>query len=150
RAHAIAKPKTLAIQAHRYRADILAHIVNNRTRNLRATSVHAPGGQMRIGPFEILETIGSGGGGVVYRAHHTELDRVVALKQIRLAPGPEADRAAERFAREAKAMAAIESDHVVRLYSYQTIDGKPTLEMEFVDDGSVETRLGSGELGAEG
>jgi tRNA A-37 threonylcarbamoyl transferase component Bud32 len=101
---------------------------------------------MRIGPFEILETIGSGGGGIVYRAHHTELDRIVALKQIRLAPGPETERAAQRISREAKAMAAIESDYVVRLYSFQILDGKPTLEMEFVDDGSVETQNAAGPL----
>ena len=70
---------------------------------------------MKIGPFEILETLGGGGSGTVYKARHETLGRVVAVKQLHRHVS-EGDRTFERFRREAQMMAAIRSDHVVTLY----------------------------------
>jgi eukaryotic-like serine/threonine-protein kinase len=92
---------------------------------------------MKIGQFEVLSTLGSGGSGIVYKARNEVLGRVIALKQLNR-PVKEGDRVFERFRREAQLMAAIESDHVVRLYSYCAVDGRPLLEMEYLDGGSLE------------
>jgi len=98
---------------------------------------------MKIGPFEILETIGGGGSGIVYKARHDTLGRVVALKQLNRQVH-EGDAAWSRFAREAAVMASIRSEHVVTLYSFQVLDGRPVLEMEFLEHGSLEDVMRGG------
>lgn len=100
---------------------------------------------MKIGPFEILETLGGGGSGIVYRARHETLGRVVAVKQLNRHV-QEGDRTFERFRREAQIMAAIRSDHVVTLYSYQVVDGRPLLEMECLERGSLERVMNQGPI----
>jgi serine/threonine protein kinase len=100
---------------------------------------------MRIGPFEILETVGGGGSGIVYKARNETLGRVVAVKQLNKQVH-EGDRAFNRFRREAQIMASIRSPHVVTLYSYQVVDGRPLLEMECLEHGSLEDLLSAGPL----
>jgi serine/threonine-protein kinase len=89
---------------------------------------------MKLGPFEILETLGGGGSGIVYRARHEALGRIVALKQLNRRV-QEGDRAFERFLREAQLMGKIRSDHIATLYSFQVIEGRPVLEMECLEHG---------------
>ena len=100
---------------------------------------------MKIGPFEILSTLGSGGSGIVYRAKNETLGRIVALKQLNRQV-KEGDRIFERFKREAQLMASIHSDHVVTLYTYQIVDERPLLEMEYLEGGNLETLMASGPL----
>ena len=70
--------------------------------------------------LEILELIGKGGMGAVYKARQTQLDRLVALKI--LPPGIGADPAfAERFAREAKALAKLNHPGIVTLYEFGSV-----------------------------
>lgn len=76
----------------------------------------------RLGPFEILASVGAGGMGRVYKAIDTRLGRVVAIKTI-----DEAHR--DRFDREARAIAALNHPHICRLYDV----GPNYLIMEFVD-----------------
>jgi len=102
---------------------------------------------MQIGAFEILDTIGAGTSGVVYRARHVGLGRVVALKQLARVER-QGDQAFERFKREAQMMAAIRSNHVVTLYGFHAIDGRGYLEMECLP-GSLQTVLEAGPLGTE-
>src|SRR5262245_32201029 len=72
--------------------------------------------------LEILELIGKGGMGAVYRARQKELDRVVALKI--LPPDVSHDAAfAERFTREAKALAKLNHPNIVTLYEFGRADG---------------------------
>jgi len=104
---------------------------------------------MRLGDFEILKTIGSGGGAVVFQARNIPLNRIVALKQITFPPGKEGVRLQERFIQEARAMAAVKSDHVVTVYSVQTLDGHPTREIEYMPGGSLEDVVARRELGAD-
>lgn len=59
----------------------------------------------RLGPYEILSTLGSGGMGDVYRARDTRLDRSVAIKVVR-------GEFTERFEREAKAISALNHPHI--------------------------------------
>ena len=82
--------------------------------------------------LEILELVGKGGMGAVYKARQKQLDRVVALKI--LPPGIGDERAfAERFAREAKALAKLNHPNIVTLYEFGDAGGQFYFLMEFVD-----------------
>ena len=82
--------------------------------------------------FEILELLGRGGMGFVYKARQPRLDRVVALKI--LAPDPEnRGRFAERFEREAQALARLTHPNIVAVYEFGEAGGLYFLAMEFVD-----------------
>src|SRR6185369_2856786 len=98
--------------------------------------------------LEILELIGKGGMGAVYKARQKQLDRVVALKI--LPPGIGDDPAfAERFAREAKALAKLNHPGIVTLYQFGHVgDGTPLyfFLMEFVDGVNLRQLLGNGRV----
>lgn len=89
-----------------------------------------------LGPYAVGRRLGGGGMGVVYAAHDTALDRPVALKVIspRLADDPEF-RA--RFTREARALAALDSEHVVRVYAHGEHDGRLWIASQLVPDGDL-------------
>ncbi|MCB9888352.1 MAG: serine/threonine protein kinase [Planctomycetes bacterium] len=93
-------------------------------------SVLTPG--IRIGRYEILETLGEGGMGVVYRALQTEpVQRVVALKVLR--PGMQSAEGRARFAAERQTLALMSHPHIARIYDAGTSDGAPYFVMEFVE-----------------
>jgi len=82
--------------------------------------------------FELLECLGRGGMGVVYKARQKSLDRVVALKI--LAPEKEnAPQFAERFSREAKTLAKLNHPNIVTVHDFGETNGMFYLVMEFVD-----------------
>lgn len=98
--------------------------------------------------LEILELVGRGGMGVVYKARQKRLDRVVALKI--LSPRLSRDPAfAARFAREARAMAMLSHPHVVAVYDFGEVDGLFYFLMEFVDGVNLRRLLDAGELAPE-
>jgi serine/threonine protein kinase len=82
--------------------------------------------------LDLLEFIGQGGMGAVYRARQKQLDRMVALKILppEVADGP---GFAERFTREARALAKLNHSHIVTLYEFGQTDGLFYFLMEFVD-----------------
>jgi len=82
--------------------------------------------------YKILEKLGEGGMGVVYKAMDTKLDRFVALKFLafHLSTG-ETDRA--RFMQEAKAAAALNHPNVCVIHEIQDENDPPFMVMEFVD-----------------
>jgi serine/threonine protein kinase len=97
--------------------------------------------------LEILELLGKGGMGAVYKAHQTQLGRIVALKI--LPPGIGDDPAfAERFAREAKALAALNHPGIVTLYEFGQADGLFFFLMEFVDGVTLRQLLNTGRVSA--
>jgi TolB-like protein len=86
----------------------------------------------RLGRYEILASLGAGGMGEVYRAHDPSLDRDIALKI--LAPDLAQDPARlARFAREARAVAALNHPHIVTIYSTEEAGGTHFLTMELVE-----------------
>jgi tetratricopeptide (TPR) repeat protein/predicted Ser/Thr protein kinase len=97
--------------------------------------------------LEILELIGKGGMGAVYKARQKELDRIVALKI--LPPGIGDDPAfAGRFAREAKALAKLNHPGIVTLYEFGKADGLYFFLMEFVDGVNLRQLLHAGRISA--
>jgi tetratricopeptide (TPR) repeat protein len=94
-----------------------------------------------IGPYRVLREQGRGGMGVVYEASDPSLGRRVAVKV--LSAGVYADlQTRERFAREARAAAAVRHDHLVPVYAAETpADGPPYLVMPFIDGPSLGERI---------
>jgi Tol biopolymer transport system component len=85
----------------------------------------------RLGPYEIVSTLGRGGMGEVYKARDSRLGRLVALKVIpETAVDPERRN---RFEREARAIAALNHPHIVTIHSVESADGVPFLTMELVE-----------------
>src|SRR5262249_32145514 len=99
-----------------------------------------PGEIGRLGPYRVLEVLGSGGMGTGVRSEDVGLGRPVALKVLRpaLAASP---TARQRFLREARAAAAVRSDHVVTIYQVGEDRGTPFLAMELLDGETLEDRL---------
>jgi serine/threonine protein kinase len=82
--------------------------------------------------YEIIERIGAGGMGEVYRARDIKLDRDVALKVLPADAAQDPERR-QRFEREAKAIAALKHPHIVTIYSVENVDDIHFLTMELVD-----------------
>ncbi|MGI9474817.1 MAG: protein kinase domain-containing protein, partial [Rubripirellula sp.] len=87
--------------------------------------------------YEILDLIGRGGMGVVYRARQLDLDRVVALKTI-LINSLSSDTTAARFEREAKALARLQHPNIVQALNFGQQDGRYYFAMEYVSGSTCE------------
>ncbi len=91
--------------------------------------------------YRILEKIGEGGMGVVYKAHDTHLDRLVSIKV--LPPGRIADpERKRRFVQEAKAASALNHPNIVHVYDIDAAEGVDFIAMEFVDGKTLDELIG--------
>lgn len=90
--------------------------------------------------YEVLEQIGCGGMGVVFRARQLALDRMVALKMVRAVDVTNHELLA-RFRSEAQMVAALHHPRIVQVYDYGEYEGLPYLAMELVEGGSLADRL---------
>src|SRR5580704_2416605 len=90
----------------------------------------------RFGPYELLEKLGEGGMGSVYRATHRELNRDVALKLIRTGEQLQKN-SAQRFQREMRLMARLSHPRIVKIYDGGRIDGVDYLSMELIRGDSL-------------
>lgn len=108
----------------------------------------APADLERLLPrFQILELIGRGGMGAVYKARQRHLDRIVALKI--LPPELAAESGfSERFAREARALARLSHPHLIALYDFGQDGGLHWMAMEYVDGADLRKVLRTGALSA--
>lgn len=95
---------------------------------------------MDLGKFEILEEIGHGGFGTVYRANDTTLDRIVALKVLHDQYNSD-QKFIESFKREAKLMAKITHPNVVQILEVGDLDGHIYIAMQYFDDGNLEQKI---------
>ena len=90
--------------------------------------------------YEILEELGRGGMGVVYRARQLRLNRIVALKTI-LAGDHATPEAAIRFLAEAEAVARLQHPNIVQIFALGEHEGRPYFEMEYVPGGNLAGRM---------
>ena len=98
---------------------------------------------IRLGPYEVLALLGTGGMAEVYRARDTRLGREVAIKVVSEALG--ADSAfVERFEREARLVGSVTHPNVVALHDVGVHDGKPYFVTELLQGETLRTRLGKG------
>src|ERR1700693_4654007 len=93
----------------------------------------------RLGPYEILSAVGSGGMGEVYRARDTRLDRIVAIKIL---PDHDASKPelSERFEREARAISSLNHPHICTLHDVGHQDGIDYLVMEYLEGETLAAR----------
>jgi TolB-like protein/Tfp pilus assembly protein PilF len=101
-----------------------------------------------LGHYRILEMLGQGGMGVVYKAEDTRLRRVVALKFLR--PGmPRDPEITSRFVQEAQAAAALDHPNICSVHEIDEAGGQMYIAMAFVEGRSLKRRLEDGPLGVE-
>jgi hypothetical protein len=94
----------------------------------------------RLGDYELIDWLGQGGMGVVFRGFDAGLNRFVAIKL--LAPQWSADALARRrFTREAQAAAAVSHPHVVTIHAVNEWRGRPYLVMEYINGSSLQHRI---------
>ncbi len=101
-----------------------------------------PGDEV-AGRYRLEELAGSGPMSEVWRAHDDTLDRTVALKIL----APTADL--ERFRREARAVASLAHEHVMRVFDYGEDEVGPFMALEWLPGGTLEERLHDGPLPSE-
>ena len=91
--------------------------------------------------YRIIEKIGEGGMGVVYKAQDPRLGRLVAIKVLSPHCVADADRKA-RFVREARAASALNHLHIVTIDDIGSADGIDFIAMEFVDGSTLDKQMG--------
>ena len=98
-----------------------------------------------FGAYTIVDRLGSGGMGDVYRARDRQLDRDVAIKILPPLFTEDPDRLI-RFEREARTLAALNHPHIGAIYALERVDGMPALVLELVDGPTLAERLLQGPL----
>jgi len=99
----------------------------------------------KLGPYEILDPLGAGGMGEVYRARDTRLGREVAVKVLPAAFSADAERL-RRFEQEARAVSALNHPNILAVYDIGAHEGAPFLVTELLEGETLRERLRSGPL----
>jgi serine/threonine protein kinase len=134
---------------------LLRQVIDDRQAEERAASVRSPAPRFvppsprelarHFPQLEVLELLGQGGMGAVYKARQTKLDRLVAIKI--LPPEVARDSAfAERFTREARSLARLNHSNIVTVHDFGDVDGLYYFTMEYVDGRNLRDLLQAGAL----
>ena len=99
----------------------------------------------RIGPYEVIASLGAGGMGEVYRARDTKLNRDVAIKVLLSSVAHDADRLS-RFGREAQLLAALNHPNIAHIHGLEDSAGVPALVMELVEGPTLADRIAQGAI----
>ena len=100
--------------------------------------VDVPDKQWRLGNYEILDEIGRGGMGVIYRARQRHPHRIVAVKRV-LSYHADSHEKLMRFRREAEAAASLDHPNILPIYEVsESEDGLPFFSMKFATGGSLQ------------
>jgi tetratricopeptide (TPR) repeat protein len=110
-----------------------------------ADPFHDTANGRRFGGYELIEEIGRGGMGVVYKARQIALNRTVALKLI-LSGRAASTAELERFRTEAESAARLSHPNIVRIFDVGVAEGRPYLSLEYVDGASLQKKLAAGPL----
>ena len=101
-----------------------------------------------LGHYRVLEQIGAGGMGIVYRAHDQMLDRDVAIKLLPATTlAPEADR--KQFRKEAITLARLNHPNIATVHEFGTHDGTDFLVTEYIPGVTLDAKLAAGALDEE-
>jgi serine/threonine-protein kinase len=90
--------------------------------------------------YQVEAVLGRGGMGIVYKARHLRLNRIVALKML-LAGAYAGPQERERFLREAEAVAGLRHANIVQVYDVGDLNGLPYFTMEYVEGGNLAQKL---------
>jgi tRNA A-37 threonylcarbamoyl transferase component Bud32 len=104
-------------------------------------------GTAQLGDYELLEELGQGGMGVVFKARQRKLNRFVAVKMIRSADASDKE-GRKRFENEAQAVARLQHPNIVQIYEVGQINGRPFLALEFVEGQNLARHLDGTPLSA--
>jgi len=94
-----------------------------------------------ISHYKILEKLGEGGMGVVYKAEDTKLERIVALKFLSLASIGDEEK--KRFKREAKAAASLNHPNIATIHAIDETDDQTFIAMEYIEGQSLQDIVGA-------
>ena len=133
-----------SIAAAQVRKELQAHVDASRSDDdkLRLKRIID---ERRLGDYEILDELGRGGMGVVFKAFHRHLKRMVALKVI-LPDADDPETMLRRFKREAELHARLSHPNIVHVYDYGVIDGMHYFAMDFVTGTQLTKLIGSPEF----
>src|SRR5687768_18608537 len=98
-----------------------------------------------IAHYRIMEPIGAGGMGAVFKAYDKKLHRIVALKLLPSEYLSQQDRR-RRFFQEARAASALNHPHILTIYEVGEDDGKPYIAMEFVEGETLRQKIQAKQL----
>ncbi|MEA2567977.1 MAG: eukaryotic-like serine/threonine-protein kinase [Actinomycetota bacterium] len=102
--------------------------------------IPGPAGWPAVAGFEIVEELGRGGMGVVYKARQIKLGRLVALKMV-LAGAHAGPDALARFHKEAQAVASLQHPNIIQIHDLGQAGGLPYFSLEFIDGGSLAQQI---------
>ncbi len=105
-----------------------------------AQGLSCPALQGRIGSYELLQELARGGQGIVYKARHTTLGRLTALKTMRADSSTPREQA-QRFDREMRAAARLNHPHIVPIFEVGKDQNRPYYAMEYLSGGSLADHL---------
>lgn len=154
RGDALTSERMEAIEAHLHECEACQHVVSDVTPDQFMQAVWQYGRDQRtsdvrmVEGYQLLEQLGEGGAGVVYRARQPALDREVALKLLKSGIAA-SDVELKRWRRECRALATLNHPHIVKIFDAGEQRGTPFLAMELVEGKTLSQFLQAGPLAAK-